>query len=159
MLFLCYFLFFFCLVCGWVKAFWLLMTVLVKLLATVDIGFRWAMRPFSLFFENPAELNPSLDIYRESELTKIFVEKQTAHSIFIFWSVVICKMKYTTFFFFKQLYFSIFTKMPPPLYSSLPYPVTLCNVPIMSSSNLSLFSMVTCWEEKWSWKHMRITDH
>lgn len=95
---------------------------------------------------------------RESELTKIFVEKQTSHSIFIFWSVVICKMKYTTFFFFKQLYFSIFTKMPSPLYSSLPYPVTLCNVPIMSSSNLSLFSMVTCWAEKWPWKHMRITD-
>lgn len=114
MLFLCYFLFFFCLVCGWVKAFWLLMTVLVKLLATVDIGFRWAMRP--LAFSSKTQQNwIHHSIYmRESELTKIFVEKQTARSIFIFWSVVICKMKYTTFFFFKQLYFSIFTKMPPP---------------------------------------------
>lgn len=145
-------------VCGWVKAFWLLMIVLVKLLATVDIGFRWAMWHFSLFFENPAELNPSLGIYERKWANKNICWKQTSHSIFIFWSVVICKMKYTTFFFFKQLYFSIFTKMPSPLYSSLPYPVTLCNVPIMSSSNLSLFSMVTCWEEKWPWKHMRITD-
>lgn len=145
-------------VCGWVKAFWLLMTVLVKLLATVDIGFRWAMWHFSLSSKTQQNWIHHSVYMRESELTKIFVEKQTSHSIFIFWSVVICKMKYTTFFFFKQLYFSIFTKMPSPLYSSLPYPVTLCNVPIMSSSNLSLFSMVTCWEEKWQWKHMRITD-
>lgn len=145
-------------VCGWVKAFWLLMIVLVKLLATVDIGFRWAMWHFSLSSKTQQNWIHHSVYMRESELTKIFVEKQTSHSIFIFWSVVICKMKYTTFFFFKQLYFSIFTKMPSPLYSSLPYPVTLCNVPIMSSSNLSLFSMVTCWEEKWQWKHMRITD-
>lgn len=145
-------------VCGWVKAFWLLMIVLVKLLATVDIGFRWAMWHFSLSSKTQQNWIHHSVYMRESELTKIFVEKQTSHSIFIFWSVVICKMKYTTFFFFKQLYFSIFTKMPSPLYSSLPYPVTLCNVPIMSSSNLSLFSMVTCWAEKWPWKHMRITD-
>lgn len=145
-------------VCGWVKAFWLLMIVLVKLLATVDIGFRWAMWHFSLSSKTQQNWIHHSVYMRESELTKIFVEKQTSHSIFIFWSVVICKMKYSTFFFFKQLYFSIFTKMPSPLYSSLPYPVTLCNVPIMSSSNLSLFSMVTCWEEKWQWKHMRITD-
>lgn len=64
-------------------------------------------------------------------------------------------MKWNASYFLFQttLFFYIYKDFSSPLYSSLLYQVTLCIVPIMSSSNLSLFSMVTCWEEKWLWKH------
>lgn len=136
--------------CWWVGR-WRLFSLLMIVSVTLYHSFHWIQVrnvALSLLFENPQHNwihQYSIPVTKWAKTNVL--KNKLFHGAFILWSVSFVKWNISYFLFQTTLFSYIYKDFFSPLYSSFPYPVTLHIVPIMSSSNLSLFSMVTCSEE------------